>query len=309
MAMRFIFLTLMGIGLIGLSLVIWVAFHPAHPSHATAHPVPGKPPTATVLVASGDLEPGTLLTPKMVGAGPVPLDLRPGDALADTPEHRRFLTGALLKRGVGAGQPILGHDVVSPEDRGFAAAVLTPGTVAETISITPVTGDAGLIWPGDHVTVLLSLQNGADTTDRRYRIGARVVLDDVRVIAVNQHLAHAQPVKSEDGSGVHTATLEVRPEDAPRLAVAGHMGELSLVIHSAIAGSAITASAESDRGADSHSATFPLGAPENTPKNEPLNAPLTSFRTYWPGDVLPEAPEKYVVHVFAGQQDQKDYAQ
>ena len=53
-------------------------------------------------------------------------------------------------------QVILPADIMRPGDHGFLAAVLTPGRRATSIGVDAVSGTAGLIWPGDHVDVILT---------------------------------------------------------------------------------------------------------------------------------------------------------
>ena len=127
--------------------------------------------------------------------------------------------------------------MLHPADRGFLAAVLAPGKRAISVPVDVVTGAAGLIWPGDHVDVLLTQSVDDATRPPGQRVAAHTILNDIRVIAIDQKLVEGG---SQDGTAnkpAATVTLEVAAEQAERVVVAGKIGRLSLVVRSAEAGS------------------------------------------------------------------------
>lgn len=152
--------------------------------------------------------------------------------LRDTPEVRAELAGALVRRYLEPGEPLGPDDVLRPRDRGFLAAVLRPNMRAATVGVDAVSGTAGLIWPGDRVDVLLTQTLGENVASLSRRVVGETVLNDVRVIAVDQHLAqgatgnHTGP----DGKIARTVTIETGAQEAERLAVAAQLGKLSLTI-------------------------------------------------------------------------------
>jgi pilus assembly protein CpaB len=107
---------------------------------------------------------------------------------------------------------------------------------AVTVGVDAVSGESGLIWPGDHVDVLLTQTLDDPSVPLGQRIAAEIVLRDVRVIATGQQLV--QGTVTQNGSAAPpppatTVTLEVTPDQAERCEVATHLGPLSLVVHSA----------------------------------------------------------------------------
>src|ERR1043166_7228108 len=66
------------------------------------------------------------------------------------------VVGAVVRKGIQAGEPIMHGDVVKPKDRGFLSAVLDPGKRAVAVPITNVTGIAGFVFPGDRVDLILT---------------------------------------------------------------------------------------------------------------------------------------------------------
>jgi pilus assembly protein CpaB len=84
-----------------------------------------------------------------------------------------------------------------------------------------VSGVAGFVQPDDSVDVLITRTEPGDN-----RQVTDVLLQNVRVIAIDQQ------AKNPDGSPKvgHSATLEVTPLDAQKLALAQDVGSLSLVL-------------------------------------------------------------------------------
>jgi pilus assembly protein CpaB len=103
------------------------------------------------------------------------------------------------------------------------AALLPDGMRAASVRINDVSGVAGFIQPNDSVDVLITRTiQGSDTASQV----TDVLLQNVRVIAIDQQS------KNADGTPkvAKTATLEVAPLDAQKLALAQQVGDLGLVL-------------------------------------------------------------------------------
>ena len=148
-----------------------------------------QPAVVRLLAVVRPIAPGSLLRAEDLAALDVPGIDGLADRLRDTPEIRAELAGALVRRYLEPGEAIGGADVLRPRERGFLAAVLRPNMRATTIGVDAVTGTAGLIWPGDRVDVLLTQTLDDKVASFSRRIVGETVLGDVRVIAVDQHLA------------------------------------------------------------------------------------------------------------------------
>jgi pilus assembly protein CpaB len=195
------------------------------------------PATEQILVATALLQAGALLQPGDLGSGMVTVNAVPAGVTLDSPANRSELIGSMIRMPISPGAPILTSAIIHPGDHGFLAAVLAPGMRAVTVGVDAVSGAAGLIWPGDHVDVLLTQTLDDPTVPLGQRIAAELVLADVRVIATGQQLVQGS-VTSADGTrapppAATTVTLEVTPDQAERCEVATHLGPLSLVVHSA----------------------------------------------------------------------------
>jgi pilus assembly protein CpaB len=184
------------------------------------------------LVAARPIPAGSLLRAEDLGVREVPTGEAGEGVLRDTPETRAELAGALVRRYLESGERIAIADVLRPRDRGFLAAVLRPNMRAITVGVDAVTGAAGLIWPGDRVDLLLTQSLDERVAQLSRRVVGETVLNDVRVIAVDQHLTQgaAGANAAPEGKVARTVTLEVTPEQAERVAVAAQLGRLSLTI-------------------------------------------------------------------------------
>lgn len=108
-----------------------------------------------------------------------------------------------------------------------------PGMRAVTLGLNDIASDASLIWPGDHVDMLLTQQLDPHAPAAR-RIFSETVLTDVRVIAIDRQLVEGATQDAADRTKhAHTLTVEVTSEQAERLSVALRLGKLALSVRSA----------------------------------------------------------------------------
>jgi pilus assembly protein CpaB len=230
MLLRITVFVMMSLGLLGFGAVVWMSMQPPPAEASNAHPVAV---TQAILVASRDLQAGTLLKPDDIGTAQVPHDKVPDSASADTPATRQELIGSMVRRRLTASEALLPNDLLRPGDHGFLAAVLGAGMRAVTIGVDAITGTAGLIWPGDHVDVMLTSQIDEAGRSMGRRIAAETVLSDVRVIAIDQQLVQGATPGSAQAKPAGTVTLEVTSQQSERVSVATRLGRLSLVVRAA----------------------------------------------------------------------------
>jgi pilus assembly protein CpaB len=236
MLLRIILVMLMATGLAGFGAVAWISTRPA-PQAIVKSAVAAAPANLSVLAAARTLRPGVLLKSEDIGTALVAASAVPEGARPDTATTRAELLGAMVRRTVPAGEPLLPIHVMRAGERGFLAAVLGPGLRATTVGVDSITGTAGLIWPGDHVDLILTETLDDPAAPLGRRIAGETVLHNVRVIAIDQELmqgATATAVNTNGGGAQsRTVTLEVTPENAERVAVATRLGHLSLSVISA----------------------------------------------------------------------------
>jgi pilus assembly protein CpaB len=178
--------------------------------------------TSDVLVASSDLQPGTPLTLAQVHWQPWPKPAVDASFITheQTPDLSTFVTGAVVRAPMVAGEPLTMNKIVHSDSAGFMAATLSPGMRAVSIAITTETGAGGFILPNDRVDVLETQQSG----DAAHHFMSHTVLADVRVLAVDQ-------TSKQDKDQVvlaKSATLELSPREAEIVEKAQASGTISL---------------------------------------------------------------------------------
>ncbi|ALX34877.1 hypothetical protein PATSB16_16460 [Pandoraea thiooxydans] len=210
---------------------------------AASHPGPPKPAAMDrVRVAAADLPQGLLLRDSDLGWKEIPhRDVPPG-ALVQAQAHGEDLKGAVLRRATPAGKPLGLSDVITPDAPGFLAAALSPGMRAISVAVNDVSSNAGLIQPGDYVDVLLTQQlsgPGGKSAPPQRAVEAETVVNRVRVLAVGSAFrrpksdaADTVSHAAEPNSSARTVTFEVTPRNAQVVAVASHLGTLSLALRS-----------------------------------------------------------------------------
>ena len=187
-------------------------------------------PLTRYLVAARPLKAGTLTRDEDFRSDP--LDSVPSGAIRDTPDERIRLLGSLVRKNLDTGSPVTSGNVLPRGDRGFLASVLEPGTRAISIKVDAETGVSGLIKPGDYVDVVLT--QVAEKADLARRALSETLLQNVRIIAIDQEIQGGQTNKATAGKVAQTVSLQLAPEQVQRIEVAKHLGTLSLAMRAAV---------------------------------------------------------------------------
>jgi pilus assembly protein CpaB len=205
----------------------------SHPAAASSHGMD------RIRVAAADLPDGLLLRDSDLAWKSVPRGqaqagvLVEGQAPGDGADND--LKGDLLRHAVHAGTPLGPADVISPNAPGFLAAALKPGMRAISVAIDDVSGNAGLIQPGDYVDVLLTQtlgESAKDTAEASRAVESETVVNRVRVLAVGSAFQRPKEDAAHADTRARTVTFEVTPRTAQVITVATHLGTLSLALRS-----------------------------------------------------------------------------
>lgn len=237
MLMRVALFVMLSLGLAGFGTVAWIETRPPAVVKADI-PEVVAPVTVSVLAAAHPLRPGSLLKPDDLTAADLPV-AQVANSLRNTPETRAALFGAMVRHPLAQGDPLSDAVIVRQGDHGFLSAVLDPGMRAVTLGMSQIGSDASLIWPGDHIDLILVREpsSGQQLTTRS--VSSETVLTDIRVIAVDQQLMQGAMAEEHMQAENKTITLEVSTDDAERLAVALKLGKLSVSVRSASLPSAV----------------------------------------------------------------------
>lgn len=192
-----------------------------------------EPKSDFIEVAAADLPEGLLLRDGDLEWKAVPRHSAPSHAIVKGSESKD-LHGAMLRHAIKKNTPITADDVIAANDPGFLAAILKPGMRAVSVAVDAVSGNAGLIQPGDYVDLLLTQQLDRENVGRDMSITSETVVQRVRVLAVGSELQRPKdgPTQFEMHNDARTVTLEVTAHRAEVIAVAAKLGSLSLALRS-----------------------------------------------------------------------------
>ena len=183
-----------------------------------------------VLVAAQDLPAGTLLRDIDMGWAILEESASAESLVIRSETAEATLRGAYLKRDVKNGATIADDDLIRAKEQGFIIAALAPGMRAVSVGVSQLSGVSGYISPGDRVDMLLTHTVTDQTADPvlNPRQFTETILRNIRLLAIEQTVNNStgKPVLGQ------TATVEVSPEDAEKLALAANMGSLSLALRS-----------------------------------------------------------------------------
>jgi pilus assembly protein CpaB len=174
--------------------------------------------TTAVAVAIKPLRYGQVLNASMIKFVQFPKDSAPKNIFStkeelfgDKSENRVVL------RALEVNEPILKSKITGFGERATISGQLQPGMRAFTIRIDTVSGVAGLLLPNDHVDIFL-------TRKGKGGLSTNLIEQNIKIIAVDQFSGQ----DATRARVARTATVEVSPDQAARLALAQQVGAISL---------------------------------------------------------------------------------
>lgn len=188
------------------------------------------PRVRQVVVAAVDIPIATRLDPEHLKLVSWPADQVPETSLTDLKDAlQKTVRQDLIK-----GEPILTGRLADENLGQGLAALLADGMRAMAVEVDAVVGVAGFVQPGDHVDVITTMQPDEQTRralkDESGRM-SKIVLQNVRVLAVGEHLTTAEGGRPVN---VKVVTLGVTPKESETLALGSQYGRLQLSLRSRI---------------------------------------------------------------------------
>jgi pilus assembly protein CpaB len=180
----------------------------------------GRVTTRAVVVAAKDIPAGAALEKSALEVRQWPGAAVPKEALASLD----VAAGRITRVPVFAGEAIVAGRLAPQGTAPGLEARITPGMRAMSVRINDVAGLSGLIQPNSRVDVLITLQqSGTHGTEEV----SKLFLENMRVLSMGSRTTRDA---SGESSPATTATLEVTPTQAERLAVAMRQGMIQLVL-------------------------------------------------------------------------------
>lgn len=272
-------LIILALLLLVLGVGAYLAFMPDS-SEPKPVPVAQKAQARAIMAFGSALPPGHIIGAGDLKRVPWPIDPVPPAAILDgTPEAER-LSGSVTRRDFAAGEFVVRDATVAPGERGFLAAIVSPGYRAFGVRVDAESGASGLIWPGDRVDIILTQEIRQDGVPITQSVVGETVVSDVRVLSADQRLENAKPTTGAEASErvaesgpprvPATVTVEVMPRDAERLAVAATLGRLHLVLRS------VTSGNETGAGPPTFAGAVSRGLSQVRAETRQLSAPATA---------------------------------
>ena len=175
--------------------------------------------TLPVVVASRDIPEGHGVERGAVSISQWPAQAVPAGSFGSVDS----VAGRVARVTIFKGEPLV-PGRLAPLGTGPGLEVkITPGKRAMALRINDVAGISGLVQPNSRVDVMVTI---GDVNSSGQRV-AKLFMENMLVLTVG-----TQVQRSEDGAGnqAATATLEVTPDEAERLAVAMNQGSIQLVL-------------------------------------------------------------------------------
>jgi pilus assembly protein CpaB len=208
----------------------WLRGSNGRPAAHAGRSAPVSAPPPEVLVAKAQMFEGDFIQPESLTWQAWPNGPLPPAYLMQGKVRPTDLVGAVVRSRITPGQPITFDQVVRPGERGFMAAVLSPGNRAVTVNVNASTGIAGFIFPGDRVDLILTMT--VQSPGGASRHVSETILRDVRVVGIDQSFTDGRKDDKTGLSVPRTATLDVTPKQVESVSVASELGVLSLSLRS-----------------------------------------------------------------------------
>jgi len=184
------------------------------------------PALSQVMIAMSDIPAGAFVRSDVhLAFADWPKDNITESMLTNGTSTTNDFSGAVARRAIQKGEPILKNLLVRSNEGGFMSAVLEPGSRAVSLAVDSTSGNAGFIFPGDRVDLILTHSVTRQAMQSR---ASETFIENVRVLAVDQMTDNPE----NKAMIAKTVTLEVTPKQAEEINLAKDLGKISLSLRS-----------------------------------------------------------------------------
>ncbi len=175
--------------------------------------------TQEVVIAAGDISPGTVLSGQSVKTVSWPVKVIPPKSVSSL----REVEGRVVMVPIPQGNPVL-FSMLAPEGTAAGLSGILPDEKrALTVKVDEVSGVGGFIRPGDHVDVLVDLALKQEEKEHF----SKTILHDIAVLTTGQIW---QTKGDNKPVVVNTVTLELTPHESEVLNLASNEGKIRLAL-------------------------------------------------------------------------------
>lgn len=247
--------------------------------------------TQNVVIASADVPEGTQLTTATLAVVQLPVAAVPAGSYT-SPDS---VVGRVSRIPIFKGEAIVPGRLAPDGTAGGIEVKILPGKRAMSVRIDDVAGIAGLVQPNSRVDVMLTTRDG---TAQGAQV-SKLFMSNMRILSVGSQVA-----RGEDGRPINapTATLEVTPAEAERLALAVREGAIQLVLRGYGDPDSVqtTGAKRGDLLTEVDNGPPPAPAPTRTVRAPARPAPTPVGPTITVA--IPEKPDSVVVRIYRGDQ-------
>ncbi len=188
--------------------------------------------TVHVVVAKANLSRGTPISPDTVAVREIPREWVHSGAIA--PDQFSRAEGGTLAYPASAGEPIIWAQLEGRRAPTFSAR-LQAGQRAVTVPVDEISSLSGMVEPGDHIDIVVSVRND----NRNFTFA---LLQSVPVLATGSRVNLDERDTDGRPRGYTTITLDTTPDDAKRVIAAREIGRVTALLRAP--GDLATVSAE-----------------------------------------------------------------
>jgi pilus assembly protein CpaB len=182
----------------------------------------GDVETSPIYVAVHNINLGDPIDASMVSLQEWPTDRIPPGAIAQLDD----LKGRRPRTAIIQGEPILDGKLLKPGQLADPITSIPKGFRLKTISVDATKSAAGLLSPGDRVDIQVFVKLGSHNGTESSK--SKIILQNIRVFAVDQTVQRSRD-GGEERAVAKTISLLLTPEQATKMNLAEHMGEISLI--------------------------------------------------------------------------------
>ncbi len=188
-------------------------------------------PATRILVAKRDIPPGSFVNAGQdMDWAAWPAEAMQEAYIREGVEPITTFQGAVARRAIKTGEPVAANAIIKSGAGGFLSAVLEPGKRAISIEVNATSGNAGFIFPGDKVDLIVThrVKQTDATGAEEQAVISETFAENVRVVAVDQQLDNPE----NKAILAKTVTLEVSPKEAEKIQIAIDLGKVSVALRS-----------------------------------------------------------------------------